>query len=38
VLAETTAELTEPVRRALARAASEMSLEDNNPDWRRLCA
>jgi hypothetical protein len=37
VLAETDAELTESVRQALARAASETSLE-GNPDWRRLSA
>lgn len=37
VLAQTDAELTEPARQALARAASEMGLEDNS-DWRRLSA
>jgi GAF domain-containing protein len=37
VLAETDAELTELVRRALARAASEMSLEDE-PGLERLSA
>jgi NADPH-dependent ferric siderophore reductase len=35
VLAETDTELTEPARQALARAASEMGLEDNS-DWRKL--
>jgi NADPH-dependent ferric siderophore reductase len=37
VLVENDAQLTEPARRALAQAASEMNLEDNS-DWRILSA